>query len=94
MAKIISFGEAMKEVLSSKKSLQNGVRTAQIDTIWKEIFGSAAQYTDKLQIVGSTLFITSSVGAFKNELHYQRHLIIQRVNEAFGEAVIDKVVIN
>lgn len=52
-----------------------------------------AKYTDKIEIVGGKLFITSSVAALKNELLYQKDTIIKRVNEALGEKVITDVVI-
>lgn len=93
MSKITSLGDAMKSMIDKKKTLKNGLRTAQIEDIWKEIMGQAAVYTDKVQIINQTLFINSSNGAFKNELHFQRKLIMDRVNEAFGENVIDKIVI-
>lgn len=94
MANITSLGDAMKAMIDKKKALKNGLRTAQIEDIWKEIMGQAAVYSDKVQIINRTLFIHSSNGAFKNELHFQRALIIHRVNEAFGEEAIDKVIIN
>ena len=52
-----------------------------------------AKYTDKIEIVGSTLFISSTVAPLKNELLYQKPKIIERVNEALGEKVITEVVI-
>lgn len=94
MSNITSINEAMNAMINKKKSLKNGLRTAQIEDIWKSIMGQAATYTDKVQIINQTLFIHSANGPFKNELHFQRLLIIERVNEAFGEKVIDKVVIN
>ena len=52
-----------------------------------------ANYTDKIQIVNGTLFITTSVAPLKNELIYQKKKIIERVNEALGENAIHDVVI-
>lgn len=94
MAKVTSFGDAMKEMVSKKRALKNGLQTAKIEEVWQEVMGQAAKYTDKVQIIDRTLFISSSNGPFKNELFFQRSLIVERVNEAFGEKVIDKVVIN
>lgn len=94
MAKVTTFGEAMKGMLDRKKALKNGLQTAKIEEVWQDVMGQAAKYTDKVQIINSTLFVSSSNGPFKNELFFQRKLIIERVNEAFGEKVVDKVVIN
>jgi hypothetical protein len=54
---------------------------------------TVAKYTDKIQIIGTTLFITTSVAPLKNELLYQKDVILKRVNEALGEKSIKEVVI-
>ena len=66
----------------------------QIHDAWEKIMGKTiAKYTDKIQIVNQTLFISSTVAPLKNELLYQKEKIIERVNEALGEKVIKEVVI-
>jgi hypothetical protein len=54
---------------------------------------TVAKYTDKIQIIGTTLFVTSTVAPLKNELLYQKEKIIERVNEALGEKTIKEVVV-
>ncbi len=88
-----SIGEALQQFLK-KSRLKTGVQAVQIEEVWEKIMGkTVAKYTDKLQIIGSTLFITTSVGPLKNELMYQKDKIIQMVNESLGENVIKEVVI-
>ena len=83
----------MKQFLKTSK-LNSGVQAMQIEDAWEKIMGKTiARYTDKIEIVNSTLFISSSVAPLKNELLYQKAKIIQRVNEALGENVIKEVVI-
>lgn len=83
----------MKQFLKTSK-LKSGVQAMQIEDAWEKIMGKTiARYTDKIEIVNSTLFISSSVAPLKNELLYQKAKIIQRVNEALGEKVIKDVVI-
>ena len=66
----------------------------QIEEVWEELMGKTiARYTDSIQIVNHTLFITTAVAPLKNELLFQKEKIIQRVNEALGEKVIRDVVI-
>lgn len=66
----------------------------QITDVWEQIMGKTiARYTEKIQIVNRTLFINTSVAPLKNELLYQKEKIIQRVNEALGEATVTDVVI-
>jgi hypothetical protein len=88
-----SIGQAMKLFLQ-KSRLQSGIRALEITGVWEELMGKTiAKYTDKIQIISHTLFITTSVAPLKNELLYQKEKIIQRVNEALGENVITEVVI-
>lgn len=88
-----SMGDALK-IFLQKSRLKPAVQSLQITDIWEQIMGKTiARYTDKIQIVNQTLFINTSVAPLKNELVYQKDKIIQRVNEALGEATIKEVVI-
>jgi len=88
-----SFGDAMKKFIHQSK-LRNGIRAVQIEEIWEDIMGvTIAKYTEKIEIVNQTLFITTYVAALKNELTFQKQQIIDRVNEKFGDKVITNVVI-
>jgi hypothetical protein len=89
----ISIQEAMQQFLKHSR-LKYGIQAVQIEEVWAEIMGQTiAKYTDKLRLTGSTLFVTTSVAPLKNELLYQKEIIIKRVNEALGENVIKDVVI-
>ena len=85
--------DAIKQFLKQSK-LKSGVQALRIEEVWEEIMGKTiAKYTDKIQIINHTLFISSSVAQLKHELLYQKEKIIERVNEALGEKVITDVVI-
>lgn len=89
----LSIGEALKEFLKKSK-LKSGVQALQIQEVWEKLMGrTIANYTDKIEIINATLFISTSVAPLKNELLYQKTKIIERVNEALGEKVIKEVVI-
>ena len=89
----ITIGDALKEFLKQSK-LKGGVQSLQIHEAWEKIMGKTiAKYTDKIEIINQTLFISSTVAPLKNELLYQKEKIIERVNEALGERVIKDVVI-
>jgi Protein of unknown function (DUF721). len=89
----ISLGDALKEFLKQSK-LKSGIQALQVQDAWEKIMGKTiSKYTDKIEIVNSTLFISSSVAPLKNELLYQKEKIIERVNEALGEKIIKEVVI-
>jgi len=86
-------GEAIKAFLN-KSRLKQGIQALQIEQIWETLMGKTiAKYTDKIQIINSTLFIRTNVGPLRQELMYQKEQIIDRVNEALGEKVIKEVVI-
>ncbi|MEO6452447.1 MAG: DUF721 domain-containing protein [Ginsengibacter sp.] len=89
----ITIGDALKEFLKKSK-LKGGIQALQIEDAWEKIMGKTiAKYTDKLEIINQTLFISSAVAPLKNELLYQKEKIIERVNEELGERVINQVVI-
>ena len=89
----ISLQDAMQQFLKHSR-LKTGIQAMQIEEVWEQIMGkTVAKYTDKIQIIGSTLFVTSTVAPLKNELLYQKEKIIERVNEALGEKVIKDVVV-
>ena len=89
----ISIGDALKEFLKKSK-LKGGVQAMQVRDAWERIMGKTiANYTDKIEIINSTLFISTTVAPLKNELIYQKTKIIERVNEKLGEKVIKEVVV-
>jgi predicted nucleic acid-binding Zn ribbon protein len=89
-----SLGDAMNQFLKQSR-LKGSIQALQIEEIWEKLMGKTiARYTEKINIHGSTLYITTSVAPLKQELNYQKEKIIQRVNEALGEKVITTVVIN
>jgi hypothetical protein len=89
----MSLQEAIQQFLL-KSRLKSGIQAIRIEEVWEELMGKTiAKYTEKIQIINGTLFITTSVAPLKNELLYQKQQIIERVNEAMGEFTIKEVVI-
>lgn len=89
----ISLQDALKQFLQKSK-LKNGIQALRIEEVWEEVMGkTVAKYTDKIQLINATLFITTSVAPLKNELLYQKEKIIERVNEALGEKLVKEVII-
>jgi predicted nucleic acid-binding Zn ribbon protein len=89
----ISLQEAMQQFLKNSK-FKTYVQAMQVEEVWEKIMGkTVAKYTEKIQVIGSTLYITTNVAPLKNELLYQKETIIQRVNEAMGEQIIKEVIV-
>lgn len=89
----LSLQDAMNQFLKHSR-LKTGIQAVRIEALWEEIMGKTiAKYTDKIQVIGTTLYITSTVAPLKNELLYQKEKIIERINESLGEQTIKDVVI-
>lgn len=89
----ISLQDAIQQFLQ-KSRLKSGIQALRIEDIWEEVMGKTiAKYTDKIQIINTTLFITTTVAPLKNELLYQKDKIVERVNEALGGKTIKDVII-
>ncbi len=89
----ISLQDAIKQFLNQSR-LKSGIQSLRIEDIWEEMMGKTiSKYTDKIQIINHTLYITTTVAPLKNELLYQKEKIIERINEALGEKLVKEVVI-
>jgi len=88
-----SMQDAIQQFLK-KSRLKSGIQALQIEEVWEKLMGKTiAKYTDKIQIINSTLYINTQVAPLKNELLYQKNQIIERINEVLGEKTITEVVI-
>lgn len=88
-----SLGDALKQFLN-KSRIKGSVQAMQIEEAWEQIMGKTiARYTEKIQIHGNTLYITTPMAPLKQELLFQKENIIKRVNESLGERTIKEVVI-
>ena len=89
----ISLADAMQLFLKKSK-LKNGILAVQIEDVWEKMMGKTiSKYTDKIQIIKGTLFISTNESTLRNTLMFQKEDIIKRVNETLGEQVIHEVVI-
>lgn len=85
--------DALKQFLD-KSRIKGDIQAMQISDVWEDIMGkTVARYTDKLQIIGDKLIVSTQVAPLKNELIYQKEKIKQRVNEALGQKVIREVIV-
>ncbi|HVT85915.1 MAG TPA: DUF721 domain-containing protein [Chitinophagaceae bacterium] len=88
-----SIGDAIQQFLQQSR-IKGDIQALQIEDAWEQIMGKTiARYTEKLQIIGEKLIITTNVAPLKNELIYQKEKIKSRVNEAFGKKIISEVIV-
>lgn len=71
------------------------MKSLQIEDIWENVMGKTiAQYTDKIQLIGDKLIISTTVAPLKHELIFQKDTIMKRINEEMGEVVVKEVIVN
>ncbi len=88
-----SMAEAMQAFLD-KSRLKGDIQALQIEDVWEQIMGKTiARYTEKLQLYGDKLVVTTNVAPLKQELMYQKEKIASRINEAMGKLVVRDVII-
>ena len=93
MPDAITLGEALKRFLE-KSRMKSAIQSMQIEDHWEKIMGATiAKFTDKIEIRNGTLFIYTQIAPLKNELIFQKELIIERINENMGENLVREVVI-
>jgi predicted nucleic acid-binding Zn ribbon protein len=89
----IKLGDAIRAFLKQSK-MSDGVQTARLKMHWENIAGKAvAKYTDKIEIKNKTLYIHTDVAPLKQELMFQKPLLLTRVNEQLGEEVVKELVL-
>lgn len=83
----------MDQFLQSSR-LKGSIQAIRIEELWAEMMGKTiSKYTDKIQIHGHTLYITTTMAPLRQELLYQKETILLRVNEQLGAGTVKEVVI-
>ncbi len=71
----------------------NRLTKAKIINLWGETMGETiAKRTKKIYIIRKTLFVHLDSAIVKSELYYMRQAILEKINDKFGEGVVDKIV--
>lgn len=93
MSDAISLGDALKRFLD-KSRIKPAIQSMQIEDHWEKVMGATiAKFTDRIEIRNGTLFIYTQMAPLKNELVFQKELIIKRINESMNEQVVREVVV-
>lgn len=80
------------ETLISENNWTRGLHQIQVQQIWAEQMGNGVmKYTHKLTLKGSTLLVELTSSVLREELSYGKDKIIQNLNDALGEKIIEKL---
>lgn len=88
-----SIGEALNQLLE-KSQWKPKVTEVRMREEWEQITGKTiAKYTRNLSMNGQTLIIYTDVAALKQELLVGKAQLIARLNEYFGETIVNEIII-
>ena len=61
---------------------------------WETLMGkTVARHTDDLKIRDGILYIYTNIAPLKNELSYNKSLLVAKINQHFGETFIKDIVV-
>ena len=76
-------------------NLEQGFQKINVEEEWVKLMGPGVKsYTEKISLKGGTLIVKISSAALRTELSYGKEKILTMMNEALGEELIKKVILN
>ena len=78
----------LKRILNSNPELASGVHEARILELWSVSMGDAiARHSRATHLKGSTLFVSVDHPVWRQELHANKRLALQKLNETLNSAI-------
>jgi len=88
-----SIGEALN-LLLEKSHWKPKVHELRMRQEWEEIVGKTiAKYTRTISMYNKSLTIYTDVAALKQELLLGKDQLVVRINEYFGERVVEEIIV-
>lgn len=88
-----SLGELLK-TFSEDKRYKPGLTQKKIETAWEQLMGHwIAKETEGLRFDGSTLILRIHSAALRQELHFSKDQVREKLNEKLGEEVVMAIVV-
>jgi predicted nucleic acid-binding Zn ribbon protein len=86
-----SIGAALPKALKSL-GISRRTREAQALWLWPQLVGEhLAHETHALKLTGGTLWVTASSPALAHQLHLERSILIDRINEQIGAPAVREI---
>ena len=86
-----SIGSALPKTLASL-GITRRTREAQALWLWPQVVGEhLARETKALKLTGGTLLVTASSPALAHQMHLERSLLIDRLNERIGARAVREI---
>jgi|GEM_PF-1121609 len=81
-----SLNQVLKKILSSNPDLGKGMQEARILELWPQAIGeSISKHAKAVQLKGSTLFISVEKPVWRQELHSNKTLVLEKLNRFLKE---------
>ena len=88
-----SMREAIMKMLE-ESHWKNRYQATRLQEDWELLMGkTVARHTDELKIRDGVLYIYTKVAPLKNELSYNKNLLIAKLNQHLGEKFIVDIVV-
>ena len=82
------------QVFGQDKRFKRGLTQKKIESIWGEVMGQwIANETESIKFEGSVVVLRIHAPSLRQELHYSKDQIRDRLNEALGEEMILSVIV-
>ncbi|ANW95624.1 RNA-binding protein [Wenyingzhuangia fucanilytica] len=86
--------DLMKHFIKAN-NLEQGFQKINVEEEWAKLMGPGVKsYTERISLKGGTLMVKISSAALRTELSYGKEKIQTMMNEALGEELIKKVILN
>lgn len=86
--------DLMKHFIKAN-NLEQGFQKINVEEEWAKLMGPGVKsYTERISLKGGTLMVKISSAALRTELSYGKEKILTMMNEALGEELIKKVILN
>jgi hypothetical protein len=86
-----SIGAALPQALKSL-GISRRTREAQALWLWPQLVGEhLAHETSAVKLTGGTLWVTASSPALAHQLHLERGVLIERINDTIGAPVVREI---
>jgi predicted nucleic acid-binding Zn ribbon protein len=86
-----SIGAALPKALKSL-GISRRTREAQALWLWPQLVGGhLAHETHAFKLTGGTLWVTASSPALAHQLHLERSILIDRINEQIGVPAVREI---
>ncbi len=88
-----SMSEAINKMLEDS-NWKYRYQVTKLKEDWEQLMGkTVAKHTDNIKIKDGKLYIYTNIAPLKNELSYNKHLLVAKINQHFGELFIKDIVV-